>query len=47
LNTSVLKKFQLKCAPSKCRKREDVEENVLRLLREIFESKKEEVIEGD
>jgi hypothetical protein len=37
----------LKCASSKCRKREDVEENVLRFLRGIFESKKEELIEGD
>jgi hypothetical protein len=37
----------LKCLPSKWRKRGDVEENVLRFLRGIFESKKEEVIEGD
>jgi hypothetical protein len=37
----------LKCVTSKWRKRGDVEENVLRFLRGLFESKKEEVIGGD
>jgi hypothetical protein len=37
----------LKYVPSKWRKRGDIEGNVLRSLRRISESKKEEVIEGD